>query len=130
MSHWQTVLVNVTKGLFSWKTIEFGYIKCELEGGGIVLCIQEGGCNFFQVANQIFPTSPSVLNDCSLIYIQNQKTIHNHMRTMYSVLHQFVTQNSVWFDCPGYLIRSTHYIHFWYTPSTLRCIRTTDWCMY
>ncbi len=35
MPEWQTFLINVIKRLFSRKTIEFGYIKYELEDGWI-----------------------------------------------------------------------------------------------
>ncbi len=44
--HWQTILFNVIKRLFSWKTIEFGYIKYEAGGRrGVwnVLCTRGAG---------------------------------------------------------------------------------------
>ncbi len=44
MPHCQTFLINVIKRLFSWKTIEFWYIKYKIvEGkGGIVYALGEG----------------------------------------------------------------------------------------
>ncbi len=47
MSHKQTFLINLIKMLFSCDTIEFGYIKYELGGGGAIFFnMLRQGCNF------------------------------------------------------------------------------------
>ncbi len=72
--------INVIKMLFSWTTIEFGYIKYKLEGEGLeniwgagngevknCLQVQRRGCNFLLSHRQNVPDSSlSVLKGHSL----------------------------------------------------------------
>ncbi len=77
MPHWQTFLINVIKRLFSWKTIEFGYIKYELKGGsGIVYrlkgvliffaYVEGGGLIFFKLQTKFFQPPSQLLPNISV----------------------------------------------------------------
>ncbi len=74
------ILINIIKRLFSWKTIDFVYIKnmssvgyfflvhLRWVGGILFAQMWKGDCNFFRVTYQIFPIPPppSILNGRSL----------------------------------------------------------------